>query len=76
MRSQSPHDRSPSPGLPLGVSEISDRDYFIKIPEFRVWLKEEKGKVCLPFTPLLPWRFNGTVCAQYFDELTGEKARR
>ena len=31
--------------MPDGVSEISDSDYFLKSDEFRVWLKEEKGKV-------------------------------
>ncbi|KAI0756173.1 hypothetical protein C8Q80DRAFT_1090422 [Daedaleopsis nitida] len=40
-RSRSP-DRSVS--LPEGVSEISGSDYFLKSDEFRVWLKEEKGK--------------------------------
>ena len=33
--------------LPDGVSEISESDYFLKNDEFQVWLKEEKGKVCL-----------------------------
>ncbi len=31
--------------LPDGVSEISESDYFLKSDEFRVWLKDEKGKV-------------------------------
>ena len=31
--------------MPDGVSEISESDYFLKSDEFRVWLKEEKGKV-------------------------------
>ncbi|KAI0713176.1 hypothetical protein C8T65DRAFT_645784 [Cerioporus squamosus] len=48
-RSDSPsRDRSRSPerriSLPGGVSEISESDYFLKSDEFRVWLKEEKGK--------------------------------
>ncbi|KDQ62946.1 hypothetical protein JAAARDRAFT_168280 [Jaapia argillacea MUCL 33604] len=40
-RSRSPESRT---RLPDGVSEISDSDYFLKNAEFRVWLKEEKGK--------------------------------
>ncbi|KAI0778914.1 hypothetical protein BD413DRAFT_632463 [Trametes elegans] len=40
-RSRSPERRVP---LPLGVSEISESDYFLKNDEFQVWLKEEKGK--------------------------------
>ncbi|KAI1790974.1 hypothetical protein LXA43DRAFT_458102 [Ganoderma leucocontextum] len=48
-RSISPsRDRSLSPegriSLPDGVAEISESDYFLKSDEFRVWLKEEKGK--------------------------------
>ncbi|RDX42937.1 hypothetical protein OH76DRAFT_1391026 [Lentinus brumalis] len=49
-RSGSPHDRSRSRSperrvsLPDGVSEISESDYFLKSDEFRVWLKDEKGK--------------------------------
>ena len=50
-RSRSPRDRSKSPErrykLPHGVSEISESDYFAKSAEFRVWLKDEKGKVYL-----------------------------
>ncbi len=42
-RSNSPDRRAP---LPRGVAEISESDYFIKSDEFRVWLKEEKNKVC------------------------------
>jgi hypothetical protein len=46
-----PHrDGSPTPGsdndLPPGVSPISESDYFLKNTEFRMWLKEEKDKVC------------------------------
>ena len=47
------HERSPSPtpasnddDLPRGVSPISESDYFLKNTEFRIWLKEEKHKVC------------------------------
>ncbi|TBU37490.1 hypothetical protein BD309DRAFT_932305 [Dichomitus squalens] len=40
-RSRSPERRA---SLPDGVSEISESDYFLKSDEFRVWLKEEKGK--------------------------------
>lgn len=46
------HSRSRSPdvsvdvtALPKGVSTISESDYFLKSAEFRLWLKEEKGKV-------------------------------
>ncbi|KAF8167205.1 hypothetical protein B0H34DRAFT_812546 [Crassisporium funariophilum] len=50
-RSRSRHrseERSKSPDrqleLPKGVSPITEADYFQKSDEFRVWLKEEKGK--------------------------------
>ncbi|QRW25260.1 hypothetical protein RhiXN_07209 [Rhizoctonia solani] len=39
--------RSPTPKLSLkslGVSEISESDYFKKNSEFRAWLREERGK--------------------------------
>ncbi|KAH7334637.1 hypothetical protein B0J17DRAFT_617691 [Rhizoctonia solani] len=39
--------RSPTPRLSLkslGVSEISESDYFQKNSEFRLWLREERGK--------------------------------
>jgi len=42
-------DRSRSPerhhDLPKDVSPIAESDYFLKSAEFRVWLKDEKGKV-------------------------------
>ena len=39
-------DRSPERHeLPEGVSSISESDYFLKSAEFRVWLKDAKGKV-------------------------------
>lgn len=42
-------DRSRSPDrriqLPEGVEPLKDSDYFQKSAEFRVWLKDEKGKV-------------------------------
>jgi len=41
-RSESPERRV---DLPKGVSPISEADYFQKSDEFRLWLKEEKGKV-------------------------------
>jgi len=44
-RSQS-RSRSRSVGLPSGAKEISEEDYFLKNDEFRMWLKEEKDKVC------------------------------
>ena len=43
------YERSKSPErgaeLPSGVSPISESQYFQKSDEFRLWLKEEKGKV-------------------------------
>ena len=44
-RSRSPERRAP---LPDGVLEISESDYFLKSDEFRVWLRQEKGKVGAP----------------------------
>jgi len=45
-------ERSRSPErhavLPYDASPISESDYFQKSNEFRIWLKDEKGKVCLP----------------------------
>lgn len=41
-RSRSPERRSE---LPDGVSPISESQYFQRSDEFRLWLKEEKGKV-------------------------------
>lgn len=41
-RSESPERRV---NLPKGASPISESDYFQKSDEFRLWLKEEKGKV-------------------------------
>ncbi|KAH0837802.1 hypothetical protein J3R83DRAFT_5998 [Lanmaoa asiatica] len=50
MPSKRDRDRSRSPerdsSLPDGVSPISESDYFLKNTEFRVWLKDEKDKVC------------------------------
>ncbi|KAF9550588.1 hypothetical protein CPC08DRAFT_647865 [Agrocybe pediades] len=40
-RSESPQRRTE---LPKGVSPITESDYFQKSDEFRLWLKEEKGK--------------------------------
>lgn len=38
--------RSSSPdGLPKGIKEITEKDFFLKNDEFRLWLKEEKDKV-------------------------------
>ena len=39
--------RSRSAELPGGAKEISEKDYFLKNDEFRMWLKEEKDKVCV-----------------------------
>ncbi|KAG8763305.1 hypothetical protein FRC15_008050 [Serendipita sp. 397] len=37
--------RSRSPErLPKGVQEITEKDFFLKNDEFRLWLKEEKDK--------------------------------
>ena len=33
-----------------GVSPISESDYFLKNAELRVWLKDEKDKVCRLYT--------------------------
>lgn len=34
-------------GLPYDAEELDpDKDYFLKQAEFRIWLREEKGKVC------------------------------
>ncbi|KAF9469511.1 hypothetical protein BDZ94DRAFT_1242569 [Collybia nuda] len=44
-RSRSPRrSRSPERKLPNDVSPISESDYFQKSSEFRIWLKDEKGK--------------------------------
>jgi hypothetical protein len=76
-RSHSPsrsRSRSPPPELPGGAAPISESDYFLKSAEFRVWLKDEKGKVCRPARKTLQretyWTF------QFFDELKSDKARR
>ena len=42
-RSRSPERRV---DLPHNASAISESDYFQKSSEFRIWLKDEKGKVC------------------------------
>jgi hypothetical protein len=41
-RSRSPERRKE---LPAGAEPISESDYFLKSAEFRVWLKDEKGRV-------------------------------
>ncbi|KAG8219280.1 hypothetical protein J3R82DRAFT_143 [Butyriboletus roseoflavus] len=50
MPSKRDRDRSRSPerdsSLPDDISPISESDYFLKNTEFRVWLKDEKDKVC------------------------------
>lgn len=49
-RSRDRRNHSPTPAsdndLPQGVSPISKSDYFLKNTEFRMWLREEKHKVC------------------------------
>lgn len=42
---------SSSERLPGGVQEISEKDFFLKNDEFRLWLKEEKDKVPLLEVP-------------------------
>lgn len=37
--------------LPNNAKQISKADYFQKSDEFRVWLKDEKGKVRLGIFP-------------------------
>jgi len=37
---------SPPRRLPNGAEPLSESDYFQKSDEFRLWLKEEKRKVC------------------------------
>jgi hypothetical protein len=48
-RRERDRDRSYSPDerrkLPHDASPISESDYFQKSDEFRIWLKDEKGKV-------------------------------
>ena len=65
---------SPSRRLPGGAEPISDSDYFVKSPEFRVWLKEEKHKV--PLESSNDDRLCSSSFPQYFDELSGDKARK
>lgn len=36
---------SSSERLPRGVEEITEKDFFLKNDEFRLWLKDEKDKV-------------------------------
>jgi hypothetical protein len=45
MPSYRSRSRSPEPDLPNNASPISESDYFLKSSEFRIWLKDEKGKV-------------------------------
>ena len=33
--------------LPYDAKSISESDYFLKSDEFRLWLREEKKKVCM-----------------------------
>jgi hypothetical protein len=71
-RSRSPSDRKSRPKeLPYDAPEISESDYFQKNDEFRVWLRSEKGKV----TRVYP-SGGVLISRQYFDELSGDKARR
>jgi hypothetical protein len=77
-RSRSRH-RSRSPEKrPEGVPEISESDYFLKSSEFRVWLKDERGKVCTPRTVLdvASLIYGMLRNRKYFDEISGDKARR
>ncbi len=47
-RSASP-ERRRRRDLPKGTNPIAESDYFQKSDEFRLWLKEEKRKVCVRF---------------------------
>lgn len=45
-----PRSRSPKRhdvDLPYDAKSISESDYFLKSDEFRLWLREEKRKVCI-----------------------------
>jgi hypothetical protein len=45
--------RSSSPeGPPRGVQEITEKDFFLKNDEFRLWLKDEKDKVTYGVCPI------------------------
>ncbi|KAF7347463.1 hypothetical protein MVEN_01502300 [Mycena venus] len=67
--------------LPHDASPISESDYFRKGDEFRIWLKDEKKKVCLLQVHCAQRLSVGAVWDypdyfwQYFDELSGDKAR-
>lgn len=43
---------SSSEGPPRGVQEITEKDYFLKNDEFRLWLKDEKDKVTYGIYPV------------------------
>lgn len=50
--------REPEPlsnlSLPYDAEELDpDKDYFLKQTEFRIWLREEKGKVCDTYSSIL-----------------------
>ena len=83
-RSKSPERRAE---LPNGVSPITESQYFQKSDEFRLWLKEEKSKVrkttnthykrgCMFFFNLMARDFFLEKNTQYFDSLSGDRARR
>lgn len=74
-RSESPE---PQKRLPGGAEPISEQDYFLKSAEFRVWLKDEKRKVRITHEFFyISVQYDDTrIFEQYFDELTGEKARK
>ena len=44
--------------LPEGISSISESDYFLKSAEFRVWLKDVKGKVSSKYGLYLDWHWS------------------
>src|SRR5260221_12689596 len=64
--------RSCSVELLGGAKEISEKDYFLKNDEFRMWLKEGKDKVYVfaEYCGECPDTF------QYFSDLSSNKARR
>lgn len=60
-RSRSPEARAE---LPAGVLPINESQYFQKSDEFRLWLKEEKGKVSIVKECIFK-RFYLTVCYSF-----------
>ena len=79
-RSPDPQRRSESSSthLPGSAEPISESDYFLKSPEFRVWLKEEKHKVPLESSNgglFMPKRFLSTSMSFQATKHGGEATR-